>query len=89
MRMRIVPMLENLTNLYNNRELREGVIQGSTTTSRGFQGKDKNCTNARELDKLIQQQRTIERELSRVLQQLAEASKVRMRIVPMPENMTN
>ena len=37
---------------------------------------DENCTNARELDKLIQQQRTIERELSRVLQQLAESSKV-------------
>ena len=37
---------------------------------------DENCTNPRELDKLIQQQRTIERELSRVLQQLAEASKV-------------
>ena len=45
---------------------------------------DENCTNARELDKLIQQQRTIERELSRVLQQLAEASKV-ISFEPFPE----
>lgn len=37
---------------------------------------DQHCANPRELDHLIQQQKTIERELSRVLQQLAEASKV-------------
>ena len=37
---------------------------------------DQHCTDPRQLDQLMHQQKTIERELSRVLQQLAEASKV-------------
>ena len=37
--------------------------------------------NPRELDHLIKQQRTIEKEFSRVLYQLAEASKVRTNFI--------
>ncbi|XP_052798623.1 uncharacterized protein LOC128230418 isoform X3 [Mya arenaria] len=58
-----------VTSLKEDREMLEKALGGL------LKKQDQHCTNPRELDVLIQQQKTIERELSRVLQQLAEASK--------------
>ncbi|XP_053383535.1 pleckstrin homology domain-containing family A member 7-like isoform X5 [Mercenaria mercenaria] len=58
-----------VTSLKEDREMLERALGGL------LKKQDQHCTNPRELDKLIQQQKTVEKELSRVLQQLAEASK--------------
>ncbi|XP_060565630.1 uncharacterized protein LOC132724715 isoform X3 [Ruditapes philippinarum] len=58
-----------VTSLKEDREMLERALGGL------LKKQDQHCTNQYELNKLLQQQKTIEKELSRVLQQLAEASK--------------
>ncbi|XP_052220641.1 uncharacterized protein LOC127837513 isoform X3 [Dreissena polymorpha] len=60
---------DRVASLAEKKEMLEKALGGL------LKKQDQHVTNPRELDILVQQQKTIERELSRVLQQLADASK--------------